>query len=199
MAATIRDLLKIVEWRLEETIEAFTVMRAINESCNSDVSPTLHKTINACGGFWKPVTVGLQTTVITGINAILDKGSSDSATLYVVFNKLNTQLPPTFPQSFESDLDEIRNRYKKFRHKLFGHNDIKREAIANEFDQAGFTWDSIAADLGDIEYAFKVLCHVEGGQSIPDEASAKGMIYPYAISIMRTKDDTTRFLSGLAA
>jgi hypothetical protein len=198
MATTIRNLLETVEWRLEETIVAFTVMQVINENCNADVNPALHKAINERGGFWKPVTVGLQTTVITGINAILDERSSDSATLYLVFKRLKMQLPPSFPQSFKNDIDTIRNRYKKFRHKLFGHNDIKREAIANEFDQAGFTWNSIAADLGDLEYAFKVLWHVEGGQPIPDKTSATRIIYPCDMSIARTKEHTVGFLGSLA-
>lgn len=197
MATTIRELLETVEWRLGETVEAFTVMRTINENCNTEVNPTLHATINARAGFWKPVTVGLQTTVITGINAVLDKGSSDSATLYLVLKKLNIQSPSSIPAGIESNLDTIRDRYKKFRHKLFGHNDINREAIANEFDQSGFTWVSLSADLEELEYVFKVLWHVIGGQPIPDKSSAKKMIYPYTMSVARTQKDTSDFLADI--
>lgn len=197
MSATVRELLKTVEWRIEETLEAFTVMRVINENCASDANPTLHQAIQDRAGFWKPVTVGLQTTVITGINAILDKFSSDSATLYLILNRLQPNLPTSFPSNFEAGLDTIRDRYKRFRHKLFGHNDITREAIATEFDQAGFTWESIAADLSDLEYALKVLWHVEGGNPIPDKATAKGMIYQYSLAVARTAQHTSEFLSGL--
>lgn len=195
---TIRDLLETVEWRLEETIEAFTVMRTINEHCNIDVNPAIHKAINDRAGFWKPVTVGLQTTVIIGINAILDKERSDSATLYLVHNKLKAKLPLSFPLSFEHDLDTIHNRYKKFRHKLFAHNDKKREAIVNDFDQAGFSWDSLATDLSNLEYAFKVLWHVMGDQPIPDKATAKTKIYPYVMSVIRTTQDTSALLACIA-
>lgn len=199
MAATIRELLETVEWRLGETIEVFTVMRTINENCNTDVNPKLHGIINARAGFWKPVTLGLQTTVITGINAVLDKGSRDSATLYLVLKKLNAQSPSSIPAGIESDLDTIRDRYKKFRHKLFGHNDINREAIANEFDQAGFTWVSLATDLGELEYALKVLWNVMSGQAIPDRSLAKQMIYPYTMSVARTQQDTSAFLADIDA
>lgn len=197
MSATVRELLETVEWRLEETLEAFTVMRVINENCANDANPTLHQAIQDRSGFWKPITVGLQTTVITGINAILDKFSSDSATLYLILNRLHPKLPALFPSNFEAELDAIRDRYKKFRHKLFGHNDIKREAIAIEFDQAGFTWESIAADLTDLEFVLKVLWHVEGSNPIPDRAAAKGMIYPYSLAVARTAQHTSEFLSAL--
>ena len=197
MSATVRDLLETVEWRLEETLEAFTVMRVINENCAGDANPTLHQAIQDRAGFWKPVTVGLQTTVITGINAILDKFSDDSATLYLILKRLQPKLSASFPSTFESELDAIRDRYKRFRHKLFGHNDIKREAIATEFDQAGFTWESLAADIGHLEYALKVLWHVEGGNPIPDKTTAKGMIYPYSLAVARTVQHTSGFLSGL--
>lgn len=197
MAATIRELLETVQWRIEETLEAFTVMRVINENCASDASPALHQAIQDRAGFWKPVTAGLQTTVITGINAILDKFSSDSATLYLILNRLQSNLPASFPPNFEADLDTIRDRYKRFRHKLFGHNDIKREAIAAEFDQAGFTWESIAADIGDLEYALKVLWHVESSNPIPDKTTAKGLIYPYTLSVTRTAQHTSEFLTTL--
>jgi hypothetical protein len=73
MSPTARELLETAAWRLEETLEAFTVMRMINENCASDANPTLHQAIQDRAGFWKPVTVGLQTTVITGIHAILDE------------------------------------------------------------------------------------------------------------------------------
>lgn len=197
MAPTVRDLLETVECRLGETIEAFTVLRSINESCNAQVNPAMNKAINKRAGFWTPVTVGLQTTVITGIISILDKGSESSATLYLVLNKLGVKLPPSFPPNFENDLDVIRDRYKKFRHKLFGHNDIRREAIANEFDQPGFTWESIAVDLDHLEHAFKVLWHVDGGDPIPDAASTKQMQYPYNMSVSRTKEHTSAFISSL--
>lgn len=199
MAATIRELLETVEWRLGETVEAFTLMRTINERCNTEVNSTLHALINARGGFWKPVTVGLQTTVITGINALLDKGSNDSATLYLVLKKLSAQPQSPLPAGIENTLDTIRDRYKKFRHKLFGHNDINREAVANEFDQAGFTWVSLGADLEELEYVFKLLWHVMGGQPIPDRSMAKAMIYPYAMSVARTQKDTSEFLADVEA
>jgi hypothetical protein len=199
MAKLIRELLETVEWRLEETIAAFTVTRAINERCMNDVSLNLKERINSRSGFWKPVTVGLQTTVFLGICAILDKNSDDSATLYLILKKLKNTRPelPTIPANLEIDLDVIRTRYSRFRHKLFGHNDINREVIANIFDEAGFTWDSIASDLAELEYIFKVLWHLESGNNIPDRPSAEKMIYPYRMFVAKSQIDTLEFLDEI--
>ena len=192
------ELLKTIEWRLEETIAAFTVQLIISENCNKN--PALHKVINDWNGFWKPISIGLETTIIIGIIAIIETGSNN-ATLLQVYNNLkkNGKLSPSFPQNFDNDLNTISKRYVKFRNKIFGHNDTKRDGFVNEFSNAGFTYETIGQDLNALKYALKVLSHANGGGTIPDKNSAKNMFNFSDLYIAHTKEHCSGFLAKLAA
>ncbi len=186
------ELLKTIEWRLEETIAAFTVSSLTNENC--DKNPELHKLINDWNGFWKPLTIGLETTVIVGIYAMVDS-RDDCATLLSVYNNLknNKQLPSDFPQEFEEKLKDIQKRYSKYRNKVYAHTDKEREKHSIN----GFTYETIAQDLDELKYALKVLWHVHG-DGIPDKSSTKEMIYNCDLYISHVKENTSGFLAKLA-
>lgn len=196
MPKNIEDHLLTIETRLGETLEAFVVARQINEACNKETSPALNAAINRRGGFWQAVLVSLQTTQFVGINALLDRNSNDSATLYLVANELERTNPAgVLPPTLIADLDVIRDRYKKYRHKLFGHNDKDRDNVINNFNNAGFTWQSLSQDLFELEYAFKVLFEAMRGRPIPSKERAKEIQFPYNVSVERAAKDTAAILA----
>ena len=191
------DLLNTVEWRLEETLQAFEAHRILNQMCNKADSPELFDLINLYAGFWQPVGVGLQTALFMGINAILDKRSGDSATLYRCLGLLNERQKENLPSGFEARLDEIRSRYARFRHKLFGHNDSRREEVIVEFGDAGFSWDSIGADLQALKYALKVISNLAAGEQVPSIGETDRMIYRHDLATEKTRTDSHAFVETL--
>jgi hypothetical protein len=194
---SIEDHLRTIQNRLSDTLEAFVVARKINEKCNKEVDPTLNKTINKHGGFWEVVLCSTLTTQFVGIFALLDKNSTDSATLYSVLDKLKSIRPGVLPPNLTSDLDRIRDRYSKYRNKLFGHNDKNRDAVIAKFNQEGFTWESQEQDLFELEYAFKVLLEAAQNRKIPTRQEAKEMQLPYNHYVVRAATDTVSLLHGL--
>lgn len=197
MQKSIEDHLQTIQSRLSETLEAFVVAREINEVCNKEADPNLFDTVNKRGGFWQAVLLSLQTTYLVGLNALLDKGRKDCATLYFVLDELESIHPGVLPSNLATDLDVIRNRYKEFRHKLFGHNDKDRDVVILNFNKAGFTWASQAQDLFKLEYAFKVLFEAMSEHQIPTEKEAVGMQFPYNDYVNRAAKDTMSLLDDL--
>jgi hypothetical protein len=196
---TIQEHLSVIETRLSETLESFAVQKVINEKCNEIDDAKLYEIINKRVAFWQALLLAHQTTQFLGINSLLDKNSSDSATLYSVLKALEISRPGVVPIGLENDLDAIRSKYAKFRHKLFGHNDKKRQDVVNQFNNAGFTWQSQASDLEKLEYAFKVLFEANSGRPIPSQIVAQKMKFPYQISVERTTRDTESVLADLRA
>ena len=199
MPSTLEAQLENVQTRLGETLEVFAISYAINEHCDATVDAAANKAINRLGGFWQASLLSYQTTLFMGINAILDKESSDSATLYSALREIESRAVGILPANLESTLDAIRNKYKKLRHKLFGHNDKKRQKFVDEFNASGFTWPSLEADLQQLEYVFKVLFEAMRGRPIPSVEDAQTMQFPYAAYVTRAKKDTLTLIGELRA
>jgi hypothetical protein len=188
----------VIQTRLGETLESFTVIRKINELCNADCDPKFGDALNKRGGFWQATLVAHQTTHFVGLFALLDKGNDDSATLYSVLKELNTLRPGIAPAGLEAVLDAVRDKCKRFRHKLFGHNDRKRVAVVAQFNAAGLTWESMASDLEELEFVFKTLFEVWNRRPVPTEESARAMQFPYSQHVQRAGADTEALLTELA-
>lgn len=191
--------LEQVECRLSETWEALSVQRTINELADKHENAALNTEINEYAGFWRTVRVSLQTTIFTGIFSLLDERSSDSATFYSILE--TTSQTNTHPalNDMKRRLSEIRERYKKYRHKLFGHNDKKRHEWVNRFNAAGFTWVSMEGDLKYLDYVFKVIWQLNRNETPVDEATAQSLLFPHDQSRRAVIQQTKEFLQGLVA
>jgi hypothetical protein len=99
----------------------------------------------------------------------------------------------------EPRLDEIRNRYKKYRHKLFGHNDKKREDWVGRYNAAGITWASLEKDFEYLDYVFKCLWQVHKGEVVTDQTRARDLHFPHDQSRRAVIKDTEEFLRGLVS
>lgn len=172
----------MLEVRLSEALQAFAILQSINRHFLEPSGDALRGSIAQRAGFWHPVTLGLQTTVLTSMMAILDKSRDDCATIYYVLDRLSPAQSAAVPSDFERSLDTIRDRYKTYRHKIFAHNDLKRLAFAEAFDQAGFTWETVSNDLSALDYAAKVLGHVLDGKVPPSPSNAKHMLYSFNLA-----------------
>jgi hypothetical protein len=170
-------LLATIHWRLEEVLALFAAHRSMHQLNGKSVDVPLAAALNRFSGFWHPVSVGLQTALFVGIVAILDKNSTESATLYSAIRGLNSLERAKLPAHFETNLDAIHRRYKTYRHKLFGHNDRKRDAVLDEFTQAGFTWTLVEADLQELVYSLKVLYAIRESQAIPEREQSNSIIF----------------------
>ncbi len=168
--------------RLAEALQAFAVLQSVNRQFSEPTGEAVRQSISERNGFWHPVTLGLQTTVLTSIVALLDKSRSDCATFYYVIDRLTSTQSLALPQGLAQSLDAIRDKYKTYRHKLFAHNDLKRLAIAEAFDREGFTWASVCSDLTMLDYAAKVLGHVRAGQTPPTTQAAKNMLSSFNLA-----------------
>lgn len=201
MPATLKQLeqqLQVVEPRLSETLESFEVSRKINELCDRTANPALANVIDSHAGFWQATLAAHQAAMLMGINALLDEHSTDSATLYSVYREIDALRPGVLPPDLKATLDKVRTKYKKFRHKLFGHNDLKRDRVVKQFNDAGFTWVSLAADLNELDFTFKVLFEAVSGRPIPTRADAERILFPYSEAVKRAAADTERLLMSLA-
>lgn len=197
MPPTLEDQLDTIQTRLGETLEVFAIANAINERADPSVDPDLNKAINRLGGFWQASLLAYQTTLFMGINAILDKENGDSATLYSAMRALTATTPGILPVDLEQKLDTIRNRYKKLRHKLFGHNDMERQKYVDEFNASGFTWPSLESDLRELEYIFKILFEAVRGRAIPSVQDAPRLKFPYQAHVERAQRDIATLLGEL--
>ena len=178
----VNEAVEMLEVRLAEALQAFAVLQSVNRKSSEPSGEAVRQSISERNGFWLPVTLGLQTTVLTSIVALLDKSRSDCATFYYVINLLAPAQSLALPQGFAQSLDAIRDKYMTYRHKLFAHNDLKRIVVAEAFDQEGFTWASIGSDITTLDYAAKVLGHVLAGQTPPSMQAAKSMLYSFNLA-----------------
>lgn len=111
--------------------------------------------------------------------------------------RINEGNPLGVPAELVETLNLVRKRYERCRHVLFGHNGKDREALVARFDDYGFSWDSIQADLACLEHVFKGLWLLADGQPAPTLEASKCMRFAYAAVIDRTVADTTRVLNDL--
>lgn len=201
---SIESQLQTVQMRLSEALQSAVISRLINERGDAEVDGTLNAAIQARGGFWYATLVAHQTTLFISISALLDKGR-DVASLYSILAAIETEIPDRISEEFRGtlrplrpELDAIGNKYNKLRHKLFGHTDLERGKFMAQFDAAGFTHLSIAKDLEQLEYVFKVLFAVGSGH---DHVPQRGEIlhYPYSMHVAAVQRDTDALLNDLVS
>lgn len=189
----INDLLETVGIRLGETLEAFAAIKTISVYCRD--KPALIDYFNE-NMFWRNVYAAFQIAVFTGIYSLVDK-RKDCATLCLVGEEFNKATPGRIPDQFLIDLIDVRDRYGKYRHKVFAHTDVGRANLADAFDAEGFTWESISADLAKLEYAFKVLGQVMEGKPITTPEETSRMLNIYTLAAGKVADDTQKLLKAL--
>ncbi|KVZ42987.1 hypothetical protein [Burkholderia ubonensis] len=194
---SLREQLVIVEQRLAETLQVFAAYVTINERANKDENPTLNTIVNGRGGFWHAAAVSFQTHLFTGIYALVESGPK-VVTLATIAHQINKGGNLNVPNELVEALREVRKRYEKFRHVLFGHNGKDREILADRFDEYGFTWDMIRGDLDTLEHTFKCLWNLADGKPAPALGDSKRMRFPYAVTIERMAKDTSSLLDDLA-
>ena len=95
-------------------------------------------------------------------------------------------------------LEEIRNKYVNYRHKLFGHNDKNRMDWIDRYNAAGFTYQSIEEDFEYLDYVYKYLWQLNKGETLTDEATARNFHFPHNQSRHGVIQQTEEFLRGLA-
>ena len=196
-ASTLEDDLGNIQLRLGEVWQTFAVERALNELANEQADPELYAAVCKCGAFWQTASVALQTSMLIGIFALLDRDDPDGATLYSIVREIRkTNSTPTFV-GVEARLDQIRDRYKKYRHKLFGHNDKERLEFAKKFDVAGFTWEQFGKDFLFLDYVWKAVKLASEGIPIPCEGDAPGLHFAHNHAVDQAIAHTKKLLADV--
>jgi hypothetical protein len=195
MTQELRSELEVVGLRLGETWEALAAEQKVHEIGSSNHE--IQRAIDKHGNFWEITLLSLQTTWITGIFSLLDKDTK-SATLYSVLNEIRKSNTDAKFSEMEGKLEVIGNRYNKYRHKLFGHNDKKRQTFANLFDAEGFTWQQNRDDTLFLDYVFKAVWLANDGEGIPTETEARERHFPHNCWVDGVKKHTEALLNELA-
>jgi hypothetical protein len=190
-----KAVLTIVDSRMYETLQAFEVLCLLNERLESKA---LNDSVNASLGFWQPVTVGLQTTLILGVFALLDKKNSESATVYALRDELRAVGNSAADADFWSDVDAIRKRYERARHKIFGHNDLCRDDEVFNFASMGLTWRIVQDDLATLRRTVKALYALFAGKALPTRADLDASLHEPDLGVIRTRRDTAAVLDRLS-
>lgn len=188
--------LRLVEDRLSETWEALVVQRVINERANKEGNPQLNAIINKHPGFWRVVNFSLQSGIFVGLFALLDKGPS-SASMYSILKHAKQQHPDPSLNSLEATLDALRSKYSKYRHKIFGHNDQKRNDVIAQFNEEGFTWESLESDIEGIDHIWKTIWLLHRGDAAPSEERSKAFQFPHNSSRRSVGEHTDAFLKAM--
>jgi hypothetical protein len=184
--------------RFGETWEAAVVHRLLNEKAHRDADEELNKVINRRGGFWTTANLSFQAATLSGFFALLDH-DGNSATFYSVLARAKAARPDAIFDDFKLKLDTIRERYKRYRHKLFGHNDKKRASVADEFNAAGFSHASVEDDLRTLDYILKVCrtAALSPGEALPAPNDTVRWRFPYNDSVERARAHTVALFEDL--
>jgi hypothetical protein len=198
MTPDARAELENVGLRLGATWEAFAIEKTLNELANPEVNASLKPILDSQGAFWNSVLHSLMTTWAIGIFALLDKHSSGSATLYSALRRVQGTNPNPALSSFESRMDEIRDRYAPYRHKIFAHNDKSRSDFIQSFDNANFTWELCEKDILFLDYVWKAVWLANDGNAIPTESKARDYHFAHNDYVDATVEHTKKLLHDLA-
>lgn len=156
--------------RLGETITFYAASKAVSDYCQHHANPLLLKYVNT-NKLWRTTYAAYQTAIFINIPALVDN-RTDCSTFQFAANLLRQQKPEHSAGELLVDMESIRERYAKFRHKVFAHTDHGRADLADEFDSAGFTWDSIDADIKTLHFIQQVLWAIHLDQPIPTRTDA---------------------------
>jgi len=198
MAATVEELeeqiFKAIGPRLGETLSAFEALSTINRVANPDDGPDIfERVINKYPRFWETVLLGEQSTVIVGIGALCDK-RKDVASIQSLLDDLSPQMDAALAADLAMRLDKVRDKYVRYRHKLFGHTDKDSQGWAAKFDNAGFNFEDMRSDLDELSYVFKVLFEQVSGRKLPTFDEAKQMHFPYEDRAKGAREQTEALL-----
>ena len=196
MTEQLRHELETVGLRLSDTWEALVVEMRINELGSS--TPGLQDALDKHGHFWHATLMALQTAWFTGVFSLLDKDES-SATLYGTLKEIRKSNNDPVFAAMEPRLDAVRDRYKNFRHKLFGHNDKHRQTFIELFDQEGFTWRQCGEDMLLLDYVWKAIWFANEGELIPTEDEARERCFPHNTWVLNVVTHTDALLYKLIA
>ncbi|MBU2806690.1 hypothetical protein HF283_07665 [Acidithiobacillus ferrooxidans] len=61
----------------------------------------------------------------------------------------------------------------------------------------GFTWESIAFDLAELNYTYKALWHIVNGQPVPDASELKTKAFRHGLNVAAVRGDTDALLSDI--
>lgn len=195
---TAAELLLGVEWRLDEAFQAFSILRQLNERCDANTCPQLSAIVDQTSSFWQAASLGLQTTLILCIAAVLDR-RPDCAAFYSAIAALTPPQKQRLSPALEKSLDVVRDRYIKYRHKLFAHNDKRRCDLMLDMQSAGFSWDSVSQDLQQLNRTLKFLRDVATDMQLPDWRQLDTPIRMRDLSAMRAREHTDMLLDLLLA
>jgi hypothetical protein len=193
--ADLRALLDTVEIRLRETMQVFAAHQAINRAARKDAQ--FHTLVNANFSFWHACSISFGSHVIQGLVALTEP-DRESATLQTAVDLLSRRIgAERVLEDVSSEVAAIHLRYKRFRNKLISHTDLRRAAIADEFEAQCFSWDSIASDLSSLGRAHSALCQISAGEQVtPPNGEVRAMSIAEWISV-QTAHDTERVLNAL--
>lgn len=163
--------LKIASHRLGDAMTFFAAAKAVSESCRGDLNPLLSSYINK-NQYWTVCYAAFQTSIFINISALVDK-RSDCASFQTAANLMHEQ-EKQLPEALLAEINAIRELYTPFRNKVFAHTDHNWSELGDDFDNAGFTWDSIHGDLIKLDYIRQALWAIFLNMQIPsrDEALA---------------------------
>lgn len=178
--------------RLGETIELFAATRSVSDGCRQETNPALFSHVNS-NHFWRTAYAAFQIAVFIGIGALVDK-REDSSSFHTAARLLDEQGPGCVPKFVYQNLEAIRERYKVFRDKVFAHNDHDRGDLAERFEHVGFTWNSIQADIHELEYVQTVLWAVYLGRTVPSRADASAHLNIHHLRAAKIKTDAAALL-----
>jgi len=208
MSKSIDDQREVIQTRLGETIASFLIGKRINERGDIAADPSLNAKLRQRWNFWSETLRAHQLAMFTGLDSFLDDKRTDVATLYSFAAAVEALDPGKVPVDLLNGLPVIRDKYKIYRHKLFAHNDFKRPEIAKQFDAEGFTYQSLEADLNELEYIYKVLAEIATqAQMVPaarqpnwkplTKSAALTLTFPYNAHVANVVQDTDDLLSDL--
>lgn len=208
MPKTVEDQREVIQTRLGETIASFLIGKHINERGDPAVDQELNAKLAKRWSFWSETLRAHQLAMFTGLDSLLDDKSTDSATLYSFAKAVEALDPGKIPADLLSGLPVIRGKYKIYRNKLFAHNDFNRPKFSKKFDAEGFTYQSLEADLKELEYVYKVLAEIATQAQMvlaarrPNwkpltRSEALTLTFPYDAHVSQVVQDTDELLSDL--
>jgi hypothetical protein len=156
--------------RLGETTKFYAATKAVNDYCQHNDNPLLLDYVNK-NIFWRTTYAAFQTAIFINIPALVDN-RADCSTFQTAANLLSKHKPEYITDELLGEIKSIRERYTTFRHKVFAHTDHGRAGLAEEFDSAGFTWDSIDADIKALHFIQQVLWAIHLDQPAPSREEA---------------------------
>jgi hypothetical protein len=180
--------------RLGECYSAFMLFKEIERT--REVSPFMVDPNTRYGDFWREVHLCAISKAIIDICALVDK-RKDVASLCSLY-RLCVKIHSTHCIQAKHYIDEVRETWEKYRHKLIGHNDASRDVVMTEFANEGFTVERMEEEIGKLGFAFNVLFAVFCGQEPPRFEDGLSQDAYFVTVGEKVRFDTRSFLDAVA-